>query len=172
MQPPYGANKKVNDNSGQGEVDSSGNPIDGYAPFFLAIWHALCEEDTDFETAFDDFCTSNDEDVQCALACYMADIAYEMMTRQRAPMLICAQSQIETLTATMMGNPNIKPTVLYGILSQFSVQGGTNVGPRYIHSTNMYLRETTSLSSGGKNVVWSSTGSTFYLYDDSWNRFD
>ena len=101
-----------------------------YAPFFLAIWHALCEEDTDFETAFDDFCTSNDEDVQCALACYMADIAYEMMTRQRAPMLICAQSQIETLTATMMGNPNIKPTVLYGILSQFSVQGGTNTRRR------------------------------------------
>ncbi len=120
----------VGNNSGQGEVDSSGNPIDGYAPFFLAIWHALCEEDTDFETAFDDFCTSNDEDVQCALACYMADIAYEMMTRQRAPMLICAQSQIETLTATMMGNPNIKPTVLYGILSQFSVQGGTNTRRR------------------------------------------
>lgn len=116
--------------SGQGEVDSSGNPIDGYAPFFLAIWHALCEEDTDFETAFDDFCTSNDEDVQCALACYMADIAYEMMTRQRVPMPICAQSQIETLTATMMGNPNIKPTVLYGILSQFSVQRGTNTRRR------------------------------------------
>lgn len=50
--------------------------------------------------------------------------------------------------------------------------GRVYVGPRYIHSTNMYLRETTSLSSGGKNVVWSSTGSTFYLYDDSWNRFD
>ena len=56
--------------------------------------------------------------------------SYKMMTRQRAPMLICAQSQIETLTATMMGNPNIKPTVLYGILSQFSVQGGTNTRRR------------------------------------------
>lgn len=49
--------------------------------------------------------------------------------------------------------------------------GRVYVGPRYIHSTNMYLRETTSLSSGGKNVVWSPTGSSFYLYDDSWNEF-
>lgn len=96
---------------------------DSAAPIFLALWPLFCE-DSEFATTFQDFVAFSDEDRLCSQACYLADIAYNMLKSDKIK--LCSATEVKTLSVTRMGTPAVRPTSYEGIMSKFSVQGKGN----------------------------------------------
>lgn len=109
------------------------------APLFLAMWNFLCE-DSMFNAAFTSFCQTSDDDVRGANACLMADIAYYATKSGNLPM--CEASAVNSLTATKMATPMLKPTNYVGDFTKFNV--ARRPGKKSNASTNGRAMDTIS----------------------------
>lgn len=94
------------------------------APFFLALIADMYYNDPEFTVDLDNFVTTTVDDDKRAYACYLADKVYVATSGNTPKYVIPDASSVNTLSATRMSTPTMRPDSYAGNFQKFPI---TNV---------------------------------------------
>lgn len=97
------------------------------APFFLAIMADMYYTDQVFANALDNFASTAVENDKRAYACYLADMLYVATSGNTPKYVIPEASSVNTLSATRMSTPAMRPDNYAGNFQKFPI---TNVSKK------------------------------------------